>query len=53
MKKQTIRQRQALNRLTVQLQSGVKTGEDGGKYPLTEKDIKRINREIEILKSRL
>lgn len=54
----------ALARLEAQLESGVKTSKgknvnsqfkfdrDNAKEPLTEKDIKRINREIEILKQK-
>ena len=52
------RQANALKRLEKQLKSGVKTNQfkDGSGYleiPLTESDIKRINKEVEILKSRV
>lgn len=49
------RQANALQRLENQLKSGVKTYGNyisGGKTSLTESDIKRINSEITILKSR-
>lgn len=42
----------ALQRLQKQLESGVKVSENGTEK-LTEKDIKRINAEIETLKSRV
>jgi len=49
------RQRSALARLTAQLMSGVKTEIGSGykKIPLTDKDIKRISKEIVILESKL
>jgi len=46
------RKRSALKRLEVQLQSGVKNTKVGTQ-PLTEKDVHRINKEIETLKSRV
>lgn len=49
------RQARALSMLEDQLQSGVKTQKKTRdvKIPLTDSDIKRINKSIEILKSRL
>lgn len=49
------RQKDALKRLQEQLKSGVKTvkGTFDKKENLTEKDIKRINKEISILKERV
>lgn len=49
-----IRQSNTLNKLEAQLLSGVKTQKKtlDVKTPLTEIDIKRINKEIGILKSR-
>lgn len=48
------RQQGALNRLEAQIKSGVKTkkGTRDEKIPLTDKDIKRIEKEIQILKSK-
>ncbi len=40
----------ALGRLKAQLDAGTKTGKSGKQLPLTEGDIKRINREMSILK---
>lgn len=53
--KQNERRRSALERLQSQLKSGVKTvkGTVDQTEILTEKDVKRINREIEVLKSKL
>lgn len=42
----------ALVRLEAQLESGVKNSKEG-EIPLSEKDIKRINKEISILKERV
>ncbi len=49
-----IRQSNVLKMLEKQLKSGVKTKKKTTdvKVPLTDADIKRINKEIEILKSR-
>jgi hypothetical protein len=49
------RQKRALARLTAQLESGVKTeiGSRDKKIPLTDKDVKRISKEISILESKL
>lgn len=48
------RQRGALERLRTQLESGVKTEKGGtAKVPLTEKNIKRIEKEIATLESRV
>jgi hypothetical protein len=49
------RRRDALRRLQVTLDKGVKTSKGDGLVlmPLTEKDIKRINKEIVTLKDRL
>lgn len=48
-----LRRKAALGRLQSQLRSGVKTekGISGKQIPLTESDTKRINKEIEVLKS--
>lgn len=48
-----LRRKAALGRLQSQLRSGVKPskGMIGKSEPLTEKDTKRINKEIEVLKS--
>lgn len=48
------RQSRALDKLEKQLKSGVKTKKKTTdvKIPLTDSDVKRINKEIEILKSR-
>lgn len=53
--KQRSRKESSLKRLQEQLKSGVKTkkGTRDEKTPLTEKDIKRINKEIEVLKQKL
>ena len=42
----------ALKRLEAALESGVKNTKEG-KAPLTEKDVKRIEKEISTLKSRI
>ncbi len=49
------RKHKALKRLVAQLESGVKTetGSIDKKIPLTDKDIKRISKEITILESKL
>lgn len=49
------RKESALGRLEAQLESGVKTekGSSGVKIKLTEKDMKRISKEIEVLKVKL
>jgi hypothetical protein len=49
-----VRNRRAntLDRLVAQLEAGVKTNQ-GVEKPLTEKDVKRINSEIGILKKRI
>jgi hypothetical protein len=43
----------ALSRLEKQLKSGTKVAKDGSRVPLEEKNIKRINKEVEVLKERL
>lgn len=50
-----IRQKNVLEKLEKQLKSGVKTKKKTTdvKVPLTDADIKRINKEIEILKTRV
>lgn len=50
-----IRQKNVLERLEKQLKSGVKTKKKTTdvKVPLNDADIKRINKEIEILKTRV
>ena len=55
MKTKTEKRRDALVRLEKQLKSGVKTakGTFDKKEPLTEKDVKRIKKNIEILKERV
>ena len=52
---QQSRRRRALAMLEQQLKSGVKTEKKtfDKKVPLTEKDVKRLNKEINILKDRL
>lgn len=49
------RQARALNVLEQQLKNGVKTQKKttNTKIPLTDADIKRINKEIEVLKTRV
>lgn len=49
------KRRSALARLEAQLESGEKTvkGTRDQKEPLTDKDVKRINKEIQKLKSKL
>ena len=51
----TERRRSALERLEKQLKAGTKTekGSVDKKVPLTEKNVKRINSEIETLKGRV
>jgi hypothetical protein len=50
----TARRKLALVRLEIQLEKGVKVDKTNRKeIPLTEKDISRINKEMEILKSRI
>jgi len=46
------RKMSALGRLEDQLESGTKMVKDK-KVPLTEKNVKRINKEIEILKKKI
>lgn len=48
-----LRRRNALKRLQEQLKSGKKPDKQGNFIALTESDIKRIEKEIEILKSRI
>ena len=48
-----LRRRNALKRLQEQLKSGKKPDKQGNFIVLTESDIKRIEKEIEILKSRI
>ena len=49
-----IRKKNALSRLEAQLISGVKTEKKGNKkIPLTDSDKKRIEKEIDILKTRI
>jgi Sec7-like guanine-nucleotide exchange factor len=52
---QVSRRKRVIEMLKAQLKSGVKTkkGTLNEKIPLTEKDVKRINKEIEILKTRV
>jgi len=55
---QQSRRRRALDQLNTQLKSGKKPiknqiGDHNGMTELTDKDINRINKEIEILKNRL
>lgn len=48
------RRKSALNRLQTQLEKGTKPNKKGkGPVPLTDKDKKRITKEIEILKTRI
>lgn len=48
------RQQGALDRLKAQLQSGTKTAKGSNeRIPLTDKDKKRINKEIAILEGRI
>lgn len=47
------RRRSALNMLTNQLDRGNKVNKDGLTVDLTEKDVKRINKEIGSLKEKL
>jgi NAD(P)H-dependent FMN reductase len=49
------RKERALTMLKAQLESGVKTqkGTRDAKIPLTDKDVKRINREVETLSRKL
>jgi len=49
------RQARALNVLEQQLKNGVKTQKKttNTKIPLTDADVKRINKEIEVLKTRV
>lgn len=49
----TFRRQGALARLENQLKIGKKTTGDGELHDLTEKDIKRINKEITTLKERI
>tara|TARA_Y100000389_G_C17368672_1_gene467774 strand:- start:965 stop:1129 length:165 start_codon:yes stop_codon:yes gene_type:complete len=42
----------ALNRLEAQLENGIKSTKMGN-APLSDKDVKRINKEISILKQKL
>lgn len=49
--KQNVRRKSALDRLEVQLEKGVKNTKDGDQ-PLTDKDVKRIEKEIQALKSK-
>lgn len=56
--KLTVRRQHALDRLEKQLKSGVKPAPhpDGGfkdPYQLEEKDVERIKKEIDVLKSRV
>lgn len=53
MKHLAERRKSALNRLENQLKSGVKPTKDGNTTSLTNKDVKRISKEIDILKTRL
>lgn len=51
-----VRRRDALKRLEIQLESGMRTGKKKEGYnpiPLTEGNIKRINKEISTLKERV
>lgn len=50
---QKTRRQRVLTRLKTQLALGKKKNKEDKIVPLTEKDIKRINREIEILKERI
>lgn len=51
----TIRRTSAMDAMVVQLKSGVKTkkGTHDEKIPLTDKDVKRLETEIGILKERI
>lgn len=52
--KHNYRRKGALERYEEQLEKGTKTSKDGlSKLPLTDKDIKRINTQISILKERI
>lgn len=53
--KKALRQKASLQRLQYQLKSGVKTkkGTRDEKIPLSDADIKRIKKEIQILESKL
>lgn len=46
------RRKSVIERLELQLKSGVKSTKDGVK-PLSDSDIKRINQELSILKTRV
>lgn len=53
-----VRRKRVILILEAQLKKGTKTSKislttDGEKVPLTDKDITRINKELEILKSRI
>jgi hypothetical protein len=51
-----LRRHSVLENLTKQLKSGLKTekkSEDGKQIPLTDKDKTRIEKEIEVLKTRI
>jgi hypothetical protein len=53
-KKQRERREKALERLTLQLKSGVKTAKKSSeKVPLTDKDKTRIEKDIQVLTSKL
>ena len=41
-----------ITRLEAQLKSGVKPTKDGGTTELTESDIKRVNKELSIIKNK-
>jgi len=53
--KKALRQKAALDRLYSQLESGVKTkkGTRDEKVPLSDADVKRINKEIKILETKI
>lgn len=49
----TDRRKRVIDRLEVQLKLGNKPDENDSLIPLEEKDVKRINKEIETLRSRI
>jgi len=48
-----VRRTNAMQRLEVQLKSGIKNYGGNPTEPLTDDDVKRINKEIEIIKTRI
>lgn len=47
------RRAKVIKRLEVQLSAGTKTDKSGTSIPLVEKDVKRINLELEVLRKRI